>query len=169
MGCGSNQLISRRIYGRLFMGRVYQWQVCPPGAKNKTKTESKKETQKDNDQLDSDFVNGLDENVVIIPPIGMDKKDNDAIEDGVTGYLANNEDEWVDKLSILIEDPILRNGMVNNAREDIFENYNIVSRVEQWDNIFKKLKMPYLLIQHFSISSQIVFPFSTSSDIIHQN
>lgn len=48
---------------------------------NKTKTESKKETQKDNDQLDSDFVNGLDENVVIIPPIGMDKKDNDAIED----------------------------------------------------------------------------------------
>ena len=65
---------------------------------------------------------------------------NEAIEDGVTGFLANNEDEWVDKLSILIEDPILRNGMVNNAREDIFENYNIVSRVEQWDNIFKKLK-----------------------------
>ena len=64
---------------------------------------------------------------------------NDAIEDGVTGYLANNEDEWVDKLSLLIEDPILRNGMVNNARDDIFKNYNLKSRLIQWDNIFKKI------------------------------
>ena len=64
---------------------------------------------------------------------------NEAIQDGVTGFLANNEDEWVDKLSILIEDPILRNGMVNNARDDILKNYNIKSRVGQWDNIFKKL------------------------------
>ena len=64
---------------------------------------------------------------------------NEAIEDGVTGFLANNEDEWVDKLSLLIEDPILRNGMVNNAREDILKNYNLKSRLIQWDNIFKKL------------------------------
>ena len=65
---------------------------------------------------------------------------NEAINDGVTGFLANNEDEWVHKLSLLIEDPILRNGIVNNAREDIMENYNIMSRVSQWDNIFKRLK-----------------------------
>ena len=64
---------------------------------------------------------------------------NEAITDGVTGFLANNEDEWVDKLSRLIEDPILRNGMVNNAHDDILENYSLKSRVNQWDGIFKEL------------------------------
>lgn len=64
----------------------------------------------------------------------------EAIEEGVTGFLANNEDEWVNKLSLLIEDPTLRNGIVNNARKDIFENYNIKSRIRQWDDIFKMLK-----------------------------
>ena len=64
---------------------------------------------------------------------------SETIQNGVNGYLASNEDEWVDKLSILIEDPILRNGMVNNARDDILENYNLKSRVDQWDNIFKRV------------------------------
>ena len=64
---------------------------------------------------------------------------NESIEDGVTGFLANDEDEWVSKLSLLIEDGSLRNGIVNNAREDILENYNLKSRVNQWDNIFKRL------------------------------
>ena len=64
---------------------------------------------------------------------------NEAIKNGVNGFLANNEDEWVDKLSVLIEDPILRNGMVNNARDDILKNYNLPSRLNQWDSIFKRL------------------------------
>ena len=61
------------------------------------------------------------------------------IEEGVTGFLANNEDEWVNKLSMLIEDPKLRNGILNNAREDILKNYNLKSRAKQWDEIFKNL------------------------------
>ena len=61
------------------------------------------------------------------------------IEDGVTGFLANNEDEWVDKLSILIENPTLRNGMLNNARADILKNYDLRDRAKQWDEIFKSL------------------------------
>ena len=63
----------------------------------------------------------------------------DCIQNGVNGYLSTNEDEWVDKLSVLIEDPILRNGMVNNARDDILKNYSLKSRVNQWDNLFKRL------------------------------
>ena len=64
---------------------------------------------------------------------------NETIKDGVTGYLAGDEDEWVDKLSKLIEDSNLRNAMVNNAREDLFKNYSLKSRVNQWDGIFKGL------------------------------
>lgn len=40
---------------------------------------------------------------------------------------------------MLIEDPKLRNGILNNAREDILKNYNLKSRVKQWDEIFKNL------------------------------
>ena len=64
---------------------------------------------------------------------------SETIQNGVNGYLSGNEDEWVDKLSILIEDPIFRNGIVNNARDDILKNYNLKSRVNQWDNIFKRI------------------------------
>ena len=62
-----------------------------------------------------------------------------AIEDGVTGFLANDEDEWVAKLSKLIDDPKLRNGILNNARDDILKNYNLRDRAKQWDEIFKSL------------------------------
>ena len=64
---------------------------------------------------------------------------NESIENGVTGFLVNDEDEWVDRLSLLIEDPVLRNGIVNNAREDILNNYSLQSRADQWDEIFKRL------------------------------
>ena len=61
------------------------------------------------------------------------------IEEGVTGFLANNEDEWVAKLSRLIDDPKLRNGILNNARDDILKNYDLRDRAKQWDGIFKSL------------------------------
>ena len=64
---------------------------------------------------------------------------NEAIEDNVTGFLANTEDEWVEKITELIEDASLRNAFVNNARKDILENYNLNSRLNQWEDIFKRL------------------------------
>ena len=63
----------------------------------------------------------------------------EAIEDGVNGFLATSEDEWVSKLITLIKDPVLRNGMVNNAHDNILKNYSLKSRVEQWDAVFKSL------------------------------
>lgn len=63
----------------------------------------------------------------------------EAIDDGVDGYLATSENEWVSKLVTLLEDPVLRNGMVNNAHDNILKNYSLNSRVEQWDNLFERL------------------------------
>ena len=61
------------------------------------------------------------------------------VEEGVTGFLANSEDEWVNKLSMLIENPKLRHGILNNARDDILKNYDLRSRAKQWDEIFKRV------------------------------
>lgn len=63
----------------------------------------------------------------------------EAIDDGVDGYLATSENEWVSKLVTLLEDPVLRNGMVNNAHDNILKNYSLKSRVERWDAVFKSL------------------------------
>ncbi len=63
----------------------------------------------------------------------------EAIDDGVSGFLANNEDEWVNKLENLINNSDLRYTMLNNAREIVLKDYNIDSRIKQWDLIFKNL------------------------------
>jgi len=43
------------------------------------------------------------------------------IQDGVNGFLAHSEEEWIEKLSKLIDDPVLRNRMGEKARATIAE------------------------------------------------
>ncbi len=75
-----------------------------------------------------------------IPTVASDIEGyREAITDGIDGFLAMDNYEWGAKLSRLIEDAPMRHGMVNNARENILKNYNLNSRVKQWDNIFKNL------------------------------
>lgn len=62
-----------------------------------------------------------------------------AINDGIDGFLAKTDYDWGAKISRLIDDEGFRHGMVNNARKKVLENYNINSRVKQWDSIFKNL------------------------------
>ncbi|OGI34920.1 MAG: hypothetical protein A2259_03605 [Candidatus Moranbacteria bacterium RIFOXYA2_FULL_43_15] len=48
---------------------------------------------------------------------------SEAIEDGVDGFLAGSEEEWIDKLDRLIEDENLRRSMGEKAREKILKDY----------------------------------------------
>jgi glycosyltransferase involved in cell wall biosynthesis len=54
-----------------------------------------------------------------IPPYADD------IEDGKTGYLATTKDEWVDKLSRLIEDPIERARMGSEAKRYVMRERSV--------------------------------------------
>ena len=75
-----------------------------------------------------------------IPTVASDIEGyREAITDGVNGFLAKDNYEWGAKLSRLIDDQSFRHGMVNNARENVLENYNLNSKVKQWDSIFKNL------------------------------
>jgi len=47
------------------------------------------------------------------------------IEDGVNGFLANTEEEWIEKLSRLIEDPGLRMRMGKAGRKTIEERFSL--------------------------------------------
>ena len=61
---------------------------------------------------------------------------NNVIEDGVNGFLASNDDEWVEKVEKLILDKSLREKIHQNALKVVLSDYKIEDRVSSWDDIF---------------------------------
>jgi len=59
---------------------------------------------------------------VVCTPVGINR---DLVEDGVNGLYAMTADQWVEKLSILIEDPLLRERMGREGRERVVERFTI--------------------------------------------
>jgi glycosyltransferase involved in cell wall biosynthesis len=59
---------------------------------------------------------------VVCTPVGVNR---DVVKDGVNGFWAMTDDEWVDKLSTLIEDLPLRQKMGLYGRELVRESYSI--------------------------------------------
>jgi glycosyltransferase involved in cell wall biosynthesis len=57
---------------------------------------------------------------VVGTPIGVNR---DIIQHGVNGFQANNPDEWIEYLSILAEDPSLRQAMGEKGRAMVEANY----------------------------------------------
>lgn len=59
----------------------------------------------------------------VVSPVGVNR---DIIEDGVNGLWAANEDEWIKKLSMLIEDVVLRKRIAREGRKTVEERYSLV-------------------------------------------
>jgi glycosyltransferase involved in cell wall biosynthesis len=59
---------------------------------------------------------------VVCSPVGKNKE---IVEDGVTGYWAGSEDEWVDRLDALIRSRELREKMGHAGREKVVERYSL--------------------------------------------
>lgn len=63
---------------------------------------------------------------------------SETIEDGVDGFLADNTDEWVEKISRLIEDENLRKMMGEKARKKVLRDYtNKNSQNEEYYDYIK--------------------------------
>lgn len=63
----------------------------------------------------------------IMSPVGVN---TDIIEDGVNGFLAKEIDEWVNKLTLLIESEQLRRDIGFNARNTVVKRYSVQSNKE---------------------------------------
>jgi glycosyltransferase involved in cell wall biosynthesis len=61
------------------------------------------------------------------------------INDGVNGFLANTEEEWVNKISQLIESFELRKKMGMSGRETIVSRYSVESQKNNYLNTFNEL------------------------------
>ncbi|MCH2023544.1 MAG: glycosyltransferase family 4 protein [Saprospiraceae bacterium] len=60
----------------------------------------------------------------VLSPVGVNEG---LIEDGVNGFLARTNEEWVDKLSLLIDNTSLRATMGDKARKMVVDQYSVLA------------------------------------------
>lgn len=65
-------------------------------------------------------------------PVGVN---SEIIHDGVNGFLARNEEEWIEKLTLLIENPELRQRIGMAGRRTVEEKYS----VKVWTSAYLKI------------------------------
>ncbi len=72
----------------------------------------------------------------IMSPVGVN---SEIIQDGVNGFLATTEEEWITKLTQLIESKELRQKMGKAGRKTVEEKYSIESQKNAYLQLFKEL------------------------------
>ncbi|MFB6306890.1 MAG: glycosyltransferase, partial [Flavobacteriales bacterium] len=72
----------------------------------------------------------------IMSPVGVN---TEIIENGVDGFLAEEDHEWKEKLEKLIENPELREKMGKNAREKVNKKYSFDAQKKNYLNYFNEL------------------------------
>ena len=65
----------------------------------------------------------------IMSPVGVN---SEIIKDGENGFLAGTTEEWVEKLSILIDSAELRNKFAINGRKEVENKYSIDANKEKY-------------------------------------
>lgn len=76
---------------------------------------------------------------VVCTPIGVNR---DVVQDGINGLWAMTDEEWVEKLSLLIDNAVLRQEMGLRGREIVRESYSIQACAPRFyqvlDEVIKK-------------------------------
>lgn len=58
----------------------------------------------------------------VCSPVGVNKE---IIRDGVNGYCAGSQNEWIEKLSMLVKDPVIRRKIGSAGRKTVEERYSV--------------------------------------------
>ncbi len=72
----------------------------------------------------------------IMSPVGVN---SEIIQDGVNGFLASTEDEWIEKLSILIENKELRKKLGKAGRKTVVEKYSVEANKNKYLSVIKSI------------------------------
>lgn len=76
------------------------------------------------------------ETPTIMSPVGVN---TEIIQDGENGFLADGDDEWVDKISRLIESAELRKKLGKAGRKTVIEKYSVEANKEKYLDVFNSL------------------------------
>ncbi|MFA4991914.1 MAG: glycosyltransferase, partial [Candidatus Omnitrophota bacterium] len=61
------------------------------------------------------------------------------VRDGINGYLADTEDEWIDRISLLIENAGLRKKIGDAGRKTVEESFSVKANVPEYMRIIRKV------------------------------
>ncbi len=70
----------------------------------------------------------------VMSPVGVS---SEIVSDGVNGFLAKNDNQWVEIISLLIENPELRKKIGTEARKTVEANYSVNSQKEKYLTLLK--------------------------------
>ncbi len=73
---------------------------------------------------------------VVCTPVGINR---DLVKDGVNGFYAMTPGEWKDRLSLLIDDPALREKMGKEGRKRVLENFTVQVCAPRLFSILKRV------------------------------
>jgi glycosyltransferase involved in cell wall biosynthesis len=62
----------------------------------------------------------------------------DVIQDGRNGFHARSEKDWVDKLCLLISNPILRKQLAENGRRTVESQYSVQHNADRWVQVLQR-------------------------------
>ena len=72
----------------------------------------------------------------IMSPVGVNRQ---IINNGVNGFLAKNNEEWIEKISLLVESEELRNKLGNEGRKTVESKYSVNAIKEVYISHFDQL------------------------------
>jgi len=72
----------------------------------------------------------------IMSPVGVN---TEIIKDGINGFLAETENEWIEKISKLIDSQDLRNKIGIAGRETTIDNYSVEANKKKYLTLFTQL------------------------------
>lgn len=76
------------------------------------------------------------ETATVLSPVGVNKE---IVEDGVNGFFANSESDWLRTLSLLIENSTLRNKLGREGRKTIEERFSVKAYRQVYLDCFNEL------------------------------
>lgn len=79
------------------------------------------------------------ETPTIMSPVGVNKE---IIKDGENGFLAQTKEEWVEKLSLLINSESLRVKLGKAGRETVIEKYSVDANKQKYKEAFSSVLNP---------------------------
>lgn len=72
----------------------------------------------------------------VVSPVGVN---TEIVQDGFNGFFASSENDWIEKLSLLIESTDLRIKIGKSGRKTVKERYSVNANKEKYLNIFSEL------------------------------
>ncbi len=72
----------------------------------------------------------------LMSPVGVN---SEIIQDGINGFLAATDEEWINKISMLIESPELRAKIGFEGRQTVLKDYSVAANKSHYLNLFRSL------------------------------